>query len=264
MSDFQPFPKRRHFLSLALGGMAAFSAVRRAVASPLRGATKSEARPIRALAFDGFTIFDPRAVTAAVVSAVPDRGAALAAAWTNKLFALSWLETAAGRYSGFGRLADAALDFSAQAMGIALTPAIRRDLVAVFGQLPAWPDAAAALERWRSAGIRLAFLSNLEAEVLIANTRRNGLGGLFEAPLSTDRVRAFKPSPCAYAMGPAHFGLTAQEIGFVAFGGWDALGARWFGYRTAWINRLSVPEETLSPHPDSTGPDLAAVDPLLG
>lgn len=263
MSDFQRFPKRRHFLSLALGGMAAFSAVRRAVASPLRGAPNGEARPIRALAFDGFTIFDPRAVTAAVVSAVPDRGAALAAAWTNKLFALSWLETAAGRYSGFGRLADAALDFSAQAMGIPLTPAIRRDLVAVFGQLPAWPDAAAALERWRSAGIRLAFLSNLEAEVLIANTRRNGLGGLFETPLSTDRVRAFKPSPCAYAMGPAHFGLTAQEIGFVAFGGWDALGARWFGYRTAWINRLSVPEETLSPHPDSAGPDLEAVDRLV-
>lgn len=219
---------------------------------------------IGALAFDGFTIFDPRPVTAAVAHLVPEKGAALAGAWTNKIFALSWLETSAGRYSGFAALADAALEHSARSASIDLSAAQRRELVDVFGNLPAWPDAAAALEKMRSAGLRLALLSNISAAMLSANMQRNGLDKIMEPPLSTDSVRAFKPSPAAYAMGPKYFGMDRDRIGFVAFGGWDALGAKWFGYRTAWINRLSVVQETLTPAPDTTATDLSAALALAG
>ncbi len=214
---------------------------------------------IKALAFDGFTLLDPRPVGAAVAQMVPDKGAQLAAAWANKLFALSWLETLAGRYSGFEAIAEAALTFSAEAVGADLSAPQKRSLVEVYGQLPVWPDTAATLEALRKAGVRLAFLSNLGADMLLSNMQRNALGQWMDAPLSTDQVRAFKPSPRAYAMAPGHFGLPRDEIGFVAFGGWDALGAKWFGYRTAWINRLGVTEETLTPHPDAIARDLSAI-----
>lgn len=219
---------------------------------------------IKALAFDGFTLLDPRPVSAAVVQLVPEKGAQLAAAWAGKLFALSWLETSAGRYSGFAAIADAALDFSAQAMGIDLTSQQRQALVAVYGRLPTWPDTASTLEALHKSGVRLAFLSNLGPDMLIANMRANGLDQWMDAPLSTDQVRAFKPSPRAYAMAEGHFGLPRDEIGFVAFGGWDALGARWYGYRTAWINRLGVTEETLTPRPDAVARDLSAISVLRG
>lgn len=237
-----------------------------AIGSHARARTLSaadERRPaIKALAFDGFTLLDPRPVGAAVSRIVPDKGAQLAAAWANKLFALSWLETSAGRYSGFAAIAEAALTFSAEAMDVDLTPQQKRALVEVYGQLPAWPDTAATLAALREAGVRLAFLSNLGADMLQANMRGNGLDRWMDPPLSTDRVRAFKPSPRAYAMAPQHFGLPREEIGFVAFGGWDALGAKWFGYRTAWINRLGVTEETLTPHPDAVASDLSAIAAL--
>jgi len=217
---------------------------------------------IRALAFDGFTLLDPRAVSAAVVQLLPEKGVQLAAAWANKLFALSWLETSAGRYSGFSALADAALDFSAQAMGIDLSPSQRQALVAVYGRLPVWPDTAATLEALHKAGVRLAFLSNLGSGLLQGNMRSNGLDQWMDPPLSTDQVRAFKPSPRAYAMAERHFGLPRDEIGFVAFGGWDALGASWYGYRTAWINRLGVTGETLVPRAYATARDLSAIASL--
>ncbi len=245
---------RRSALGLGLG--AGLTAAAPVLAAEGRG-------PLRAMAFDGFTILDPRAVTKAVIALEPDRGAALAAAWTNKLFALSWLETSAGRYSGFAALADAALAFSARSLGLEISAGRRRELVEVFGDLPAWPDAGDRLEHLRQAGIRLAFLSNLSEAMLLANMRRNGLAALMEPPLSTDRVRAFKPAARAYAMGPAYFALAKREIGFVAFGGWDALGAKWFGYRTAWINRLGVTAETLDPLPDTTAADLSAAVELL-
>lgn len=219
---------------------------------------------IAALAFDAFTLFDARAVTGAVVSTFPEKGMALASAWTNKLFALTWLETSAGHYSGFAPLADAALRHSAITLGIELTDGLRRDLVDVFANLPVWPDTSDRLKSWRSKGLRLALLSNLSAETLSRNLRNNGLEKLMDAPISTDACRAFKPAPRAYALGMQHFGLPRERIGFVAFGGWDALGARWFGYPTAWINRLGVAAETLDPVPDTTAQDLSAVDRLLG
>lgn len=229
-----------------------------------RAASATGLPRIRALAFDGFTIFDPRQVTRTVTAMVPQGGAALAAVWNNKLFALSWLETSAGRYSGFAVLADAALAQSAQSMGIELSPAQRTELVQTYRQLPAWPDAAAGLEQLRNAGIRLAFLSNLGADMLTDNLERNGLRALMDPPLSTDRVRAFKPAAKAYAMAPAHFGLAREEIGFVAFGGWDALGAKWFGYRTAWLNRLGVAQEPLDPAPDVVAPNFSGALQLAG
>jgi len=50
--------------------------------------------------------------------------------------------------------------------------------------------------------------------------------------------------------------LAREEIAFAAFGGWDAAGAKWFGFPTFWVNRLGVPQEQLV-DPDGTGPTLA-------
>ena len=52
--------------------------------------------------------------------------------------------------------------------------------------LDVWPDVRPALETLHGAGIRLAFLSNLGADSLTANMRRNDIAHYFDAPLSTD------------------------------------------------------------------------------
>ena len=57
-------------------------------------------------------------------------------------------------------------------------------------------------------------------------------------------------------MGVDAFGLSRQEIAFVAFGGWDAAGAKSFGYPTFWVNRMSLPEEELGAEPDAIGGTL--------
>ena len=108
----------------------------------------------------------------------------------------------------------------------------------------------------RRAGLRLATLANFTPamiENLLANA---GLRPLFDALISSDRARTFKPDPRAYALGPSVLGLHKEEIAFAAFGGWDAAGARWFGYPTFWVNRLGLPAEELPPGPDAVGPTL--------
>lgn len=247
---------RRHVVgALAVGAMI----------SPAMGrAAATVRRPVDAIAFDGFPIFDPRSVGAMVKSLVPDRGEALAQAWSNKLFGYTWLYTSADRYAAFDVVADEALRFSADALALTLSTAVRGRLVNAYAQLDVWPDVKPALEKLQSAGIRLAFLSNLGEEALRANMARNSIATAFAHVLSTDRVRRFKPAPEAYAMAIDAFDLPKERIGFAAFGGWDAAGAAWFGYRTAWVNRLGVPREPIEPGPSIVAPDMEAVLALAG
>lgn len=240
---------RRTALGMVAGGAALLPVAARALASG----------SIEAIAFDGFPIFDPRSIARKVVAVVPDRGRDLAQAWTTKLFGNSWLYTAAGQYATFDEVAENALRYAADSLGVALSAPDRAALVAGYAELDVWPDVKPALARLRAAGIKLAFLSNLGERTLRVDMERNGLDAAFDHVLSTDRVRAFKPSPKAYAMALDAFGLPKSRIGFAAFGGWDAAGAAWFGYRTAWVNRLGVPLENLGPGPAFVSPTMSAV-----
>jgi 2-haloacid dehalogenase len=248
-----PLFSRRTMLAAGACGMASVS-TKLAAAAPT----------IRALAFDAFPIFDPRSLAALARTMVGDRGDALSAQWSARLFGYTWLETAAGWYRGFAAIADSALRVTAEAMGIALSDRQRHILVSHYNELDVWPDVKPALQRLRDRGIRIVLLSNLSLASLQGNIRRNGLERYFEPPLSTDAVRRFKPSPMAYAMALDAFGLPKSEIGFAAFGGWDAVGARWFGYRTAWINRLGVPGEGLDMQPEVTSRGIEGALTLAG
>jgi 2-haloacid dehalogenase len=82
------------------------------------------------------------------------------------------------------------------------------------------------------------------------------LQGLFEPHLSTDRVRVFKPDPRAYHMAVDALNLRRDEIVFAAFAGWDAAGAKAFGFPTFWVNRTNQPVEELGFPPDAIGHDM--------
>ena len=108
----------------------------------------------------------------------------------------------------------------------------------------------------RSAGIKLAFLSNFTQKMLQAGIVNSGLDGMFDHLLSTDMVRAFKPDARAYQLGIDTFKCKREEMVFAAFAGWDAVGAKKFGYPTFWVNRMNQPTEQLGYAPDATGKDL--------
>jgi len=104
------------------------------------------AAPIRAVAFDGFVIFDPRPVVGFADRLVPGRGAELVEAWRTRQFEYTWLRTLSGRYVDFWRVTEDALRFAAASRRIALTPEQEQALMQAHLQLPAWPDVRAGLE----------------------------------------------------------------------------------------------------------------------
>jgi len=238
---------RRSFVG-ALAGLLGTTSLR------TRDANGQEARKpsskIKAIAFDGFVIFDPRSVEKRVEEQLPGKGGEFTTLWRTRQFEYCWLRTCGGKYADFWHVTDEALRYTAKSLKVSLTGAQHDALMDAYRNLTPWPDVRDGLVALQRRGVRLAFLSNLTAAMLDANLKQAGLSEYFEPHLTTDRVRAYKPSPRAYGMGPEAFRLQKQEIAFAAFGAWDAAGAKWFGYPTVWVNRGGVPAEELDARPN--------------
>jgi 2-haloacid dehalogenase len=239
---------RRNLLALTVGVLTA----PRLLAEPI-------APRWRAIALDGLVVFDTRRVQNVAEERFPGFGAALVTAWRSRQFEYQWLRTTGEQYSDFLSVTNDSLEFAARSLGLELSAETRAALLDVYVALDAWPDAAKALHALRESGMKLAFLSNMTAAMLNDGIARAGFGGLFDYVLSTDAVRAFKPSPNAYALGPRVLGFPKESILFVASAGWDAAGARWFGYPTYWVNRNAAPHESLGARADGAGPDLSSL-----
>ena len=235
-------------MSLVAGAATAFSA--ESVMAAL-----SE-RKIKAIALDGLAVFDLRPVAALTERIFPQHGEELSALWRKQQFEYTWLRTLGRKYVDFLQVTEQALIFACRSLKLELTKADSDRLMQSYLELKAWPDALPALRRLKASGLRMAFLSNFTVTMLDRAVRNSGLEGLFESHLSTDRVGAFKPDPRAYEMATSSFGLRKEEIAFAAFGGWDAVGAKWFGYPTFWVNRAHSAAEELGVLPDGTGTDL--------
>jgi 2-haloacid dehalogenase len=91
-----------------------------------------------------------------------------------------------------------------------------------------------------------------------------GLAEIFDAVLSVDVLRIFKPHPSVYGLARRQLNLKSEEIGFVSSNFWDIAGAASYGFRTFWINRSNARAEKLGFHPYAVISDLSQISPFLG
>jgi 2-haloacid dehalogenase len=239
---------RREFLShIAISGLAL-----QHLSADAAGLRNS----IKAVAFDGFPILDPRPVFALVEQLYPEKAVELSSLWRTRQFEYTWLRTMSRRYADFWQVTDDALVFAAKSLQLELPPEKHARLMDTYLKLRCWPDVPESLISLKKAGIRIALLSNLTAKMLEAGIHNSQLDGLFDHVLSTDRMKVYKPDPRAYQIGVDVLGLKPDQILFAAFAGWDAAGAKSFGYPTYWVNRQNQPAEELGVVPDATGGNL--------
>ncbi len=110
----------------------------------------------------------------------------------------------------------------------------RRDLVRAWHRLPAWPDSAQTIERLRRRYTVVA-LSNGGFALLVHLLKHARL--TFDAILSVELARSYKPSPTPYRTAAALLDVDPEQVLMVAAHGWDIDGARTAGLRTAFLER---------------------------
>jgi 2-haloacid dehalogenase len=226
---------------------------------------QAEAPRFKAVAFDYFVIFNPNSVIPEVEKAFPGQGVEFTKAWRAKQFEYGFLRSITDRHADFFKVTEDALIYTAAAMKLPLPPDVRERLLGAYLSLQPWPDSVAALRKLKAAGVRLITIANFSDRMLRSNAESAGIVELFDELLSTAANDTYKPDPRAYALGMKRLGLKKEEIAFAAFGGWDAYGAKSFGYPTYWVNRFSLPPEQLGIEADATSNDIAGLlDFVLG
>jgi 2-haloacid dehalogenase len=210
----------------------------------------------KAIAFDYFVIFDPNSVVPEVEKAFPGRGVEFARAWRAKQFEYSFLRSITDRHADFFKVTEDALVYTAEAMNLDLPAETRKRLLNAYLTLKPWPDAVDALRKLKASGVRIITIANFSQKMLRANADGAGITDLFDELLSTEVNGTYKPDPRAYALGMERLKLKKEEILFAAFGGWDAYGAKNFGYTTYWVNRFNLPSEELGIEADKTSNNL--------
>jgi 2-haloacid dehalogenase len=201
----------------------------------------------RAFVFDAYgTLFDVHSVRERCDALWHDKGAQLSVLWRTKQLEYSWQRSMMRRYEPFSKLTRDALEYSCAALGLKLERAHADALMEAYLRLALYPDVKEALGRLR--GAKLAILSNGSPDMLEPLVAQSGLA--FDAVLSVDELKVYKPAPQVYQLACDRLGVAASGIEFVSSNCWDAMGAKSFGFRVYWINRAGAPVDRLGFVPD--------------
>jgi 2-haloacid dehalogenase len=208
------------------------------------------------LIFDAYgTLFDVAgaariaAVEAPVLAGIWPR---LAADWRAKQLEYTWLRAIMADHRDFAQVTADALDWAMAAHGV--DPALRARLLALYDDLPAYPEVPGVLAALPRA--RKAVLSNGTPAMLARACASAGIAGAFEALISIEEVGIYKPATAVYDLVERHMSVARDQVMFISSNGWDVAGAARYGFRTVWVNRAGLPVDRLSDAPAHIIADL--------
>ena len=212
-----------------------------------------------ALVFDAYgTLFDVHSVATRCESFWPGHGSAVSQLWRAKQLEYTWQRSLMRRYAPFSRVTREALAFACESLQLRLDDGQADALMEEYRRLAVYADVPAALQRLRG---KLAILSNGSPDMLDPLVKHSGLR--FDAVLSVDELKVFKPAPEVYQLACDRLGVAKDGTGFISSNCWDALGAKSYGFRVWWINRAGAPVDRLDFQPDGVLHSLGDLPEIL-
>lgn len=164
--------------------------------------------------------------------------------------------SATGDFAPFAEVAQVALR---GVTGYSVSDEQVAQVMAGFGELPAFGDVLPAMTVLAEAGVRVACLTNGSAAVAASFVGRAGLGALVERVVSVDEVYRWKPATVVYLYAAEMMEVRPQQMALVAVHDWDCHGAKRAGLAAGFVSRNQGRYGALFEQPDVTGHDLAEV-----
>jgi 2-haloacid dehalogenase len=218
---------------------------------------------IAACVFDAYgTLFDVNSAARTARDSLGEKWQPLAELWRLKQLQYTWLRGLAGRHADFWRVTGDALDFAMSTLQVEDT-ALRSRLMNQYLALSAYPEVPDMLKRLQTAGMKLAILSNGTPDMLAAAASAAGIAEFFDAVLSVEEVKVYKPHSSVYQLACDRLSVEAGRVCFVSSNGWDAYCAKAFGFRVLWCNRLRQQPERIPETPDAEIVELAELPDLI-
>jgi 2-haloacid dehalogenase len=202
------------------------------------------------------TLIDTARILERLQALLPRSAAEFAALWRAKQLEYTFRRTIMRAFRGFDVCARAALDYTDAALAAGLSAAQKDVLMDEYRRLPAYPDAAPALQELSAAGVRLIAFSNGVAAEVHTLLRQAGIREHFEDIVSGEEIRLYKPDPGVYAH-LVHRACAADCICWVVSSQpYDVIGAAAAGLRAVWVQRGATAFDPWELAPTATIPDL--------
>jgi 2-haloacid dehalogenase len=177
--------------------------------------------------------------------------------WFANLILYSEALTLAQTYVPFTEIGAAVMKMLADARGIEITAADKRELTDKFATMPPHAEVPGALLRLRQVGFRLFTLTDNLLEVQERQLTNGEIIQHFERRFSVDQeVRQHKPAQAAYRYVARQLQVSADQLFLVAAHTWDTLGATAAGWGAALIKRPGNFVLSVGPQPTFVAEDL--------
>ncbi len=183
----------------------------------------------------------------------------ITAEWFGLMLRLSLVATITRTYRPFSELGREALITTAHKRQVSLDSAVIETILGQMLQLPPHPDVVPALTRLKTAGIRMAALTNSAPPALEAQMAHASLTDFFEKRMSVEAVYLFKPAPETYQNAASQLNVPIEQVRMVAAHDWDVTGAIRAGAQAAFIARKGMVLGSSSETPNIIVPDLMAL-----
>ena len=190
---------------------------------------------IKAIVFDAYgTLYDVQSVAAITDQAFPGYGEIITQIWRLKQLEYTWLRSL---MQDFSIITHESLAYTLRCLGLKNDHGVFERIMGKYVHLDLYPDAMATLAALKN--YKLAILSNGSTDMLNSLVANTGLERILDAAISIDSKKIFKPAPDAYTLIEANLGVAPADVLFVSSNPFDACGAKAFGLRVAWIERVT-------------------------
>lgn len=139
-------------------------------------------------------------------------------------------------HRSFADISALALEKAMTKFGIPFEPTDAELLTSSIGRMPPFPEVVKTLETLKSAGFRLAIISNTDDAIIAGNVAQ--LGGHVDRVITAQQAGAYKPSRHIFHHAWESIGIDMDNLVHVcASPHLDLAAARDMGFRTIWVDR---------------------------
>lgn len=125
--------------------------------------------------------------------------------------------------------------------------------------LPLHDDVEDNLSDLNDKNFRIAALTNSSEKVVTERMERTGLISYFEAVLSAEHVKKYKPALEVYSWAAKKLDVPADDILLISAHSWDIAGAANAGMKTAYVKRSKDMSYSLAPEADISARSLTEI-----
>lgn len=179
--------------------------------------------------------------------------------WFSMLLHYSLVETVTNTYSDFSSIANATFKMVSQKFEVDISDEKIASILSTIKSLPPHSDVIEALTHLEKEGFTMVALTNGNQGVAENQLKYAGLDSFFKNIISVEHVKRYKPHANAYRFVLDKMSTPAEDTLMVAAHGWDIVGGKRAGMKTAFIMRKGKFMYPLGERPDLTGKTVLEV-----